>query len=50
MTGWKPEVNVRDALQRMLAWFRKNRELIASVRPVEIEAAKTTGLELGRTA
>ncbi len=50
MTGWKPEVNVRDALERMLAWYRKNRELIASVRPSDVEAARSAGLELGRTA
>ena len=50
ITGWKPEVNVRDALERMLAWFRKNRELVASVRPSEVEAVRSTGLELERTA
>jgi CDP-paratose 2-epimerase len=50
ITGWKPEVNVRDVLERMLAWYRKNRELIAAVRPSESEAAQNTSLELGRTA
>jgi CDP-paratose 2-epimerase len=50
MTGWKPEVNVRDALERMLAWYRKNRELIASVRPSDAGAVRSAGLELGRTA
>ncbi len=50
MTGWKPEVNVRDALERMLVWYRKNRDLISSVRPPETEAARSAGLELGRTA
>lgn len=50
ITGWNPEVNVRDALERMLAWFRKNRELIASVRPVETESARSASVELERTA
>ena len=50
MTGWEPEVNVRGALEKILAWFRKNRELILSVRPTEAESARSTGLELGRTA
>lgn len=50
ITGWKPEVNVRDGLERMLAWFRKNRELIASVHPLETEPARSESLELGRTA
>ena len=50
MTGWKPEVNVRDALQRMLAWFRKNRELIAAVRPADTESSGGTSLELVITA
>jgi CDP-paratose 2-epimerase len=50
MTGWKPEVNVRGALEGMLAWFRRNRDLIVSVRPTEAAALKSAGLELGRIA
>jgi CDP-paratose 2-epimerase len=50
VTGWKPEVNVRDALERMLAWFRKNRDLIASVRPSESETPKSATVELERIA
>lgn len=50
MTGWKPEVNVRDALDRMLAWYRKNRELISSVRPLDTQPVRSAGVELGRTA
>jgi CDP-paratose 2-epimerase len=51
ITGWKPEVNIRIALENMLGWFKKNRELISAVRPVE--ASQTLRLaveELGRTA
>ncbi len=50
ITGWRPEVNVHDALERMLAWFRRHRELIASVRPADPENARGASLELGRTA
>lgn len=51
MTGWKPEVNVRTALENMLAWFKKNRELIASVRPPEMATpARASVLEMERTA
>lgn len=51
-TGWKPEVTVREALENMLAWFKKNRELITSLRPVETASSSDRGtvLELGRTA
>ena len=50
MTGWKPEVNTRTALENMLAWFKKNRDLVASVRPAEVATIRAAGLELGRTA
>ena len=50
MTGWKPEVDIRGALEAMLAWYRRNRELVASVRPTETEPARSASLELGRTA
>jgi CDP-paratose 2-epimerase len=51
LTGWKPEVDLRSALENMLAWFKKNRELIASVRPVEVTSPRPlASLELGRTA
>jgi CDP-paratose 2-epimerase len=50
LTGWKPEVNVRSTLENMLGWFKKNRELIASVRPVEPATLKIAGTEMGRTA
>lgn len=50
MTGWKPEVNLRSALENMLAWFKKNRELIASARPADTVPLRSSALELGRTA
>ncbi len=50
LTGWAPEVNVRTALENMQAWFKKNRDLIASLRPVEPAVSRTATLELGRTA
>jgi CDP-paratose 2-epimerase len=50
ITGWKPEVKLRDALEMMLAWYRKHRDLIASVRPPETDAARSGSVEVGRTA
>jgi CDP-paratose 2-epimerase len=50
ITGWKPETNIRKTLENMLGWFRKNRELISSVRPLEATASRTRTAELGRTA
>jgi CDP-paratose 2-epimerase len=50
MTDWRPEVNLRDALERMLGWFRRNRELIASLHPSEAEVARSASVELARTA
>ena len=50
MTGWRPEVNLRLALENMLLWFKKNRELIATTRPGEPAALRHAPLELGRIA
>jgi CDP-paratose 2-epimerase len=49
-TGWKPETNVRSTLENLLGWYKKNRDLIASVRPIEAPAPKVRGVEMGRTA
>jgi dTDP-D-glucose 4,6-dehydratase len=49
-TGWKPETNVRSTLENLLGWYKKNRDLIASVRPIEAAAPKIRGIEMGRTA
>jgi len=43
-------VNVRTALENILGWYKKNRELIASVRPIEPSFLKVGSNELGRTA
>ena len=51
LTGWKPEVSLRTALENMLVWFKKNRDLVASVRPPETSVANRPAiLELERTA
>jgi CDP-paratose 2-epimerase len=51
MTGWKPEVNVRTTLENILAWYRKHRDLINSVRPMEQSTSdRGTGAEAGRVA
>ena len=50
LTGWKPETNLRGALENMLAWYKKNRDLIASVRPIEPAITRPRAAELGRTA
>lgn len=50
LTGWKPEVNVRSALENMLGWFKKNRDLVTSVRPAETSVLRMSGAEMGRTA
>lgn len=51
ITGWRPEVNVRSTLENMVAWFKKNREVVSSVRFVEpTSQAKTVGLEAERVA
>ncbi len=51
MAGWRPEVNVRTALENMLLWFKRNRELIASVRPPEpASSSRSAILEMERTA
>jgi CDP-paratose 2-epimerase len=50
LTGWKPETNLRGALENMLAWYKKNRDLIASVRPIEPAITRPRATELGRTA
>lgn len=30
-TGWQPQVNLRETLERMYGWWRRNRELFAAV-------------------
>ena len=50
LTGWKPEASVRSTLENMLAWFKKNRELVASVRPMDPITTRSRSAELGRTA
>ncbi len=51
MTGWKPEVNVRTTLENILGWYRKHRDLINSVRPMEQSTSdRGTGAEAGRVA
>ncbi len=51
LTGWMPEVNLRTALENMAAWFKKNRELIASLRPAESALPlRPPVLEMERTA
>jgi CDP-paratose 2-epimerase len=50
LTGWKPETNLRGTLENMLAWYKKNRDLIASVRPIEPAITRPRAAELGRTA
>jgi CDP-paratose 2-epimerase len=49
-TGWRPEVNVSSTLENLLGWYKKNRDLIASLRVVETPVTKSRGLEMGRTA
>ena len=50
MTDWQPEVNLRTALENMHLWFKKNRDLITSIRPVEPLSVCPDMLELERTA
>ncbi len=50
LTGWKPETSVRSTLENMLTWFKKNRELVTSVRPIDPVTTRTRSAELGRTA
>jgi CDP-paratose 2-epimerase len=49
-TGWNPEINLEGALQRMQAWFRKNRDLFAPARALDFPAIPLDAAELGRTA
>jgi CDP-paratose 2-epimerase len=50
-TGWKPELSVRETLENIYVWFRKNRELFAAPRAIEMPSAGAlTPAELGRTA
>lgn len=50
LTGWRPEINLRTALENMAAWFKKNRELIASIRPAGPVVPRGSAVELGRIA
>jgi CDP-paratose 2-epimerase len=51
LTGWKPEVSLRALLESMLAWFKKNRDLIASMRaPQPAMLNRSSVLEMERTA
>jgi CDP-paratose 2-epimerase len=50
LTGWKPEANVRATLENMLGWFKKNRDLIASVRPRELPETRVGDALMGRPA
>jgi CDP-paratose 2-epimerase len=50
-TGWKPEVSVRETLENIYAWFRRNRDLFPTTRAVEMPSTGAlTTAELGRTA
>lgn len=51
LTRWQPEVNLRTALENMLIWFKKNRDLIASVRPPDLATStRVFPSEMERTA
>jgi CDP-paratose 2-epimerase len=50
-TGWKPEISVRETLEQIRHWFKKNRDLFPSAREIQMPAALADRLaELGRTA
>jgi CDP-paratose 2-epimerase len=49
-TGWQPEIGVQGTLQRIHAWFRKNRDLFVPSRAIEFPAIPVGAAELGRTA
>ena len=34
-TGWQPQVSLRQTLERMYGWWKRNRELFASVPVAE---------------
>lgn len=38
-TGWQPQVSLRDTLQKMYAWYKRNRELFAAAPVAERVAA-----------
>lgn len=50
-TGWNPEVSVRETLANMAVFFKKNRELISSLRTQDVGTPlRANEVELGRTA
>jgi CDP-paratose 2-epimerase len=49
-TGWKPEADVREILERIRAFFRSNRDLFPAPRVQEIGTAAGSLEELPRTA
>ena len=51
LTGWEPQISVRATLESIRDWFKKNRDLFATLR--EVESPTPVGgtlAELGRTA